>query len=64
MFFLWIIVIIVISVLVAKVGIGAGSRGPDVPEHKPDALEILNRRYARGEIAKAEYMERRQDITR
>jgi len=33
--------------------IGARSRGPD-------ALEILKQRYARGEIAQAEYEERRR----
>lgn len=64
MFFLWIIVIIGIVILVGRMGIGAGSRRIDVSDHNPDALEILNRRYASGEIDKAEYLERRQDITR
>jgi len=38
---------------VVRGAIGARSRGPD-------ALEILKQRYARGEIAQAEYEERRR----
>lgn len=64
MFFLWIIVIIGLVLLVGRLGSSTGSRRLDVPVDDPDALEILNRRYARGEIDKAEYLERRQDLAR
>ena len=37
--------------------------GPPGPwPRKDDALEILKRRYARGEISKEEYEERRRDL--
>ncbi len=38
----------------------------DYPAHEPTcaALDVLNARYARGEISKAEYDQIRQDISR
>ena len=64
MFFLWLIVIIGLVLLVGRLGRNTGSPRLDVPADDPDALEILNRRYARGEIDKAEYLERRKDLAR
>jgi putative membrane protein len=55
----WILVIVGIVLLVVWVGqkaVGAGSR----PEES--ALEILKKRYARGELSKAEYEEKKRDL--
>jgi putative membrane protein len=41
-------------------GVSAGSTGPSAPADS--ALEILKRRYARGEINKQEYEERKKDL--
>lgn len=41
----------------------SGSRGSDSGSNRSDsALEILDKRYARGEIDKAEYEERKKDL--
>ena len=42
-------------------GVSAGSRGSS--NQADSALEILKRRYARGEITKQEYEERKKDLT-
>ncbi len=55
----WILVIAGIVWLLIWVGqraAGAGSRAEE------SALEILNKRYARGEISKAEYEEKKRDL--
>ena len=55
----WILVIAGIVFLVVWVGqraVGAGSRAEE------SAIEILKKRYARGEISKAEYEEKKRDI--
>ena len=41
-------------------GVSAGSTGPSA--QTDSALEILKRRYARGEITKQEYEERKKDL--
>ena len=40
---------------------GAAGSGPSAP-HPDSALELLKRRYARGEINKQEYEEKRRDL--
>jgi putative membrane protein len=55
----WILVIAGIVLLVVWVGqkaVGAGSRAEE------SALEILKKRYAHGEISKAEYEEKKRDL--
>jgi putative membrane protein len=55
----WILVIVGIVLLVIWVGqkaVGAGSRTEE------SGLEILKKRYARGEISKAEYEEKKRDL--
>ena len=63
MFFLWIIVFIGVALLIVRMAGGTDIRGHGVTDDSPDALEILKRRYARGEIEKAEYIARRQDLS-
>jgi len=58
MWFLWLILlVIVIYMLKDRVG---GSSKPSSSEE--DALEILKRRYARGEIDEAEYERRKKEL--
>lgn len=58
---LWILVIVGIVLLVVwlvrRSGIGEKSRSEE------SALEILKKRYARGEISKEEYEEKKRDIS-
>lgn len=63
MFILWIIGFIGIALLIGKLAVGSDPRRHNAADDNPDALEILKLRYARGEIDKAEYMARRQDLT-
>jgi putative membrane protein len=43
-----------------------GSRRSNTPddERKPDALAVLEERYARGEINREEYLQKRDDLKR
>ncbi len=58
----WILIIgLIIWAIVVLVGGSTGSRGPD--SSKADsALEVLKSRYARGEIGKEEYDEKKKDL--
>jgi putative membrane protein len=49
----------VVVVLVARQGSGGADRGPG---WQADALEILRRRYARGEITREEFLAMRDDL--
>lgn len=54
-----------IIVLVVALARGWGSRSGDNEPRPPEktARDILNERYARGEIDKGEYEEKRRDLT-
>ncbi len=55
----WGLVIFGIVVLVKRVGESSGSSGTQAPK---TALDILNERYARGEIEKPEFEDKRRDL--
>jgi putative membrane protein len=42
----------------------AVARGPGRPRNESTALDVLDARYARGEIGRDEYLERRSDLER
>jgi putative membrane protein len=57
----WVAIIVAIIFLVRwLMASGRGSRGPTAEE---SALEILKKRYARGEIGKEEFEEKKKDLT-
>lgn len=56
----WVLLIVGIVILVRWVAGSDGKAGRHVPESR--ALEILHERYARGEISKEEYEERKRTI--
>ncbi len=57
----WVVVIVLIVLLVRRLG---GAAPPHHPEQaRPTALDILRERYARGEIDKEEYEERRKTLS-
>lgn len=61
--FMWIILIIII---VAAILVGKGSLSPAKKEGEPpreSALDVLKKRYARGEINKEEFEEKKKDLT-
>jgi putative membrane protein len=45
-------------------GRGTHHEGEDKKETSESAMEILDRRYARGEIEREEYEEKKKDLTR
>ena len=64
-------VVILIGVVVAVVwlvrsmmtgGPAAGSHAPPAPARRSPGLDVLEERYARGEINRDEYMEKKRDI--
>ena len=58
-------VILIVLVLVAVKYLAAGRRSNvSKSERKPDALAVLEERYARGEINREEYMQKREDLER
>ncbi len=67
--FMWIFWILLIVLLVwivrAAAGGGSGSSGSGSPPSPPETpLEILKKRYARGEIDEAEYERRKRELER
>ena len=57
----WVILILGIVVLVRMLGRAARR---DEPESPPEtALDVLKKRYARGEISKTEFEEKKRDIS-
>jgi len=59
MIFLWVIVIAAIALVISGVVSGNPSSGN---QQLPDAMEILKRRYARGEIDKEQYQAMKQEL--
>ncbi|MBI4298052.1 MAG: SHOCT domain-containing protein [Chloroflexi bacterium] len=60
MIFFWVLIIWAVVALARGV---AGPGGSDPGSSHPDsALEVLKRRYARGEIGKEEYEEKKRDL--
>lgn len=63
MLLLWIVIIAGIVLLIRwLVTAGHSGRATDVTHHTDTALDILNKRYARGEITKQEFEEIRQAL--
>ncbi|MFQ6069996.1 MAG: SHOCT domain-containing protein [Candidatus Aminicenantales bacterium] len=59
--FMWIFWIAVIAVIVLLVKWAVQS-GPGGEQRVPNSLEILKNRYARGEIGKEEYEQKKKDL--
>lgn len=62
--FMWIILVVII---VAVIFIASGYVNPAKKGGEPRAesvLEVLERRYARGEISREEFEEKKRDLTR
>lgn len=59
----WVLVILGIIVLVRLLGRGSGA-APGQPGPAPEsALDVLKKRYARGEIGKQEFEEKKRDLS-
>ena len=63
MAFFWLIPILLVLVAVKYLMAGRRSNAPD-GERKPDALAVMEERYARGEIDREEYLQKREDLKR
>jgi len=55
--------LIIFGIVMLARGFGGSSAGSEPRLHKTTALEILSQRYARGEIGKSEFEERRRDLS-
>ncbi|MEQ9439913.1 MAG: SHOCT domain-containing protein [Cyclobacteriaceae bacterium] len=59
----WIIGVILVIVLIVVLGRGGiFQKGTNQSNHESSALEILKNRYAKGEIDKAEFEERKAEM--
>lgn len=60
--FMWILWLVIIGLVVWAVAAGGDrARGPDTPPSK-SALEILEERYARGDIDREEFEQKKADL--
>ena len=62
MLLFWGLIIAGIIILVRFIFPALGSRGAGDTKTSEDAIEILKRRYARGEIQKTEFEEKKKDL--
>lgn len=56
------ILLVLVLVVVVKYLIGGRRSNALDGERKPDALAILEERYARGEVGREEYVQKRDDL--
>ena len=63
MAFFWLIPILLVLAALKYLKGDRRSNAPD-GERKPDALAVLEERYARGEIDREEYLQKRDDLKR
>jgi len=63
MAFFWVILILLVLAAVRYLTDGRRLNAPG-GERKPDALAVLEERYARGEIDREEYLQKRDDLKR
>ncbi|HMN14523.1 MAG TPA: SHOCT domain-containing protein [Bellilinea sp.] len=63
MAFFWLILVLLVLAAVKYLMGNRRSNAPD-GERKPDALAILEERYARGEIDREEFLKKRDDLNR
>lgn len=55
-----VVALVVVGVRAARGGIGGSSSGPTTAERSAGVRQILEQRYARGELSTEEYHERRE----
>ena len=55
--------LIIAAIVVLARGFGGKSEGSEPRQREKTPLDILGERYARGEIGKAEYEEKRRDLS-
>ena len=60
---IWLIPVLLVLAAVKYLMGGRRSNAPD-GEKKPEALAVLEERYARGEIDREEYLQKRDDLKR
>ncbi|MBU1690698.1 MAG: SHOCT domain-containing protein [Gammaproteobacteria bacterium] len=63
MAFFWVIPILLVLAAMKYLMGGRRTNAPD-DEKKPDALAVLEEKYARGEIGREEYLQKRDDLKR
>lgn len=63
MAFFWLVLVLLVLAAVKYLMGNRRSNAPD-GERKPDALAILEERYARGEIDREEFLKKRDDLNR
>jgi putative membrane protein len=61
MILFWVLMILVIVLLIRRIRMSKGS-GREAGPAAESALDILKKRYARGEINKEEYLEKKKDL--
>ena len=61
---MWLLIIgLLVAVVVALIRwLAHGTERPGTPPQRPAALDILDARYARGEVDREEYLQRRKDL--
>ncbi|MFO8003525.1 SHOCT domain-containing protein [Thioalkalivibrio sp.] len=63
-FLFWILILVLVVVVAAFIlrGFGSGNTDDKTPTKERSALEILEARYARGEIEHEEFVRRKRDL--
>ena len=64
MILFWLVLVLLIALVLKYFFVGGSRPNPGPRDPRQEALDVLEERYARGEIDREEFLKKRDDLTR